>query len=437
MFQLINEDEWNKAHEDYNLIYKYLDKGGRFLKEIKHAKDFYLLHVTSKDKINEIIKSGNLYPSGGCLVGSIYCTPLIRISENIFRLHNLGAFYYQIEIPNSLNMNDDNISPKEEVSGLLIKYTLKNRNRTSLLGVNYLKLGNIHYANFLSLSYLLTQSERGKINDIIKGRLSKIKPFLIKSISIFEGKEDLLSEDFLIEFIERIPEVSIFGYIYFEALSQYIIINQDDEASSSYTKMGEIYNWNYKDLMFKLYPNFYDNFNLSTFSPNIKKIIELLKEARYISDFCSVKFISDLSTGILNILISSCIDIPNNDVTNHQQNLTEEKIFNPLLGHLIHRELRNFKRYPDFYFYFDQQKALQIWNFWNKNNVLFSFNGIVPKGEIGINPAFLDETDYQVFRTSSFIKKNKLYYLKKEEELDIKIVPRLGDLKKSFRRTKF
>jgi len=36
-----------------------------------------------------------------------------------------------------------------------------------------------------------------------------------------------------------------------------------------------------------------------------------------------------------------------------------------LAGHLIHRELRNYCRYPSLYYYFDQTKALQIRNYWN------------------------------------------------------------------------
>ena len=62
----------------------------------------------------------------------------------------------------------------------------------------------------------------------------------------------------------------------------------------------------------------------------------------------------------------------------------------PLVGHLIHRELRNFGRYPSLYFYFDQTKALQIWNYWNHMDIVIPFNGILPKGEIGINPAYPD-----------------------------------------------
>ncbi len=69
----------------------------------------------------------------------------------------------------------------------------------------------------------------------------------------------------------------------------------------------------------------------------------------------------------------------------------------PLLGHLIHRELRTFGRYPDFYFYFDQHKALQAWNYWNHMDIFAPFNGTMPKGEVGINPAYPD-LEYRVWR---------------------------------------
>ncbi|MEV4560627.1 hypothetical protein AB0K51_27030, partial [Kitasatospora sp. NPDC049285] len=101
----------------------------------------------------------------------------------------------------------------------------------------------------------------------------------------------------------------------------------------------------------------------------------------------------------------------------------------PLLGHLIHRELRTFGRSPDFYFYFDQVKALQAWNYWNHLDIPVPFNGTIPKGEIGINPAYPD-LEYRVWRAEA----DEAGHLHPTEQLDLTVAPRLVDLRATLMR---
>jgi hypothetical protein len=110
------------------------------------------------------------------------------------------------------------------------------------------------------------------------------------------------------------------------------------------------------------------------------------------------------------------------------------ELVGPLTGHLLHRELRNFGRYPSLYFYFDQSKALQIWNYWNHMDVTIPFNGIIPKGEVGLNPAYPD-LNYQVY-LGKVIKKNGITKIVKDILLDISIEPRLVDLRYTTMRNK-
>ena len=100
----------------------------------------------------------------------------------------------------------------------------------------------------------------------------------------------------------------------------------------------------------------------------------------------------------------------------------------PLVGHLVHRELRNFGRFPDFYFYFDQFKALQIWNYWNHMGITIPFNGFFPKGEVGINPAY-PNLKYHIYRAEISRENSSFMYVTKGEELEINIVPRLVHLR--------
>ncbi|MEO3786154.1 hypothetical protein ABGB12_22735 [Actinocorallia sp. B10E7] len=41
------------------------------------------------------------------------------------------------------------------------------------------------------------------------------------------------------------------------------------------------------------------------------------------------------------------------------------------------------KRYPYLYLAFEQAKALQAWEYWNRRNIAAPFNGFPPKGETG------------------------------------------------------
>ena len=106
----------------------------------------------------------------------------------------------------------------------------------------------------------------------------------------------------------------------------------------------------------------------------------------------------------------------------------------PLIGHLIHRELRSFGRYPDFYFYFDQYKALQIWNYWNYMDIVIPFNGVIPKGEIGINPAY-PNLKYNTY-IGEVENKNEHTFLHPKKQIQLDITPKLVDLKFTFMRSK-
>ena len=91
-------------------------------------------------------------------------------------------------------------------------------------------------------------------------------------------------------------------------------------------------------------------------------------------------------------------------------------------------------RYPNFYFYFDQYKALQAWNYWNAQDIIFPYNAILPKGEIGINPAY-PNLKYKIF-TTSISKKNGYTYITPEERMPLIIEPRLAELQMLLMRTK-
>jgi hypothetical protein len=98
----------------------------------------------------------------------------------------------------------------------------------------------------------------------------------------------------------------------------------------------------------------------------------------------------------------------------------------PLVGHTIHRLMRNMHRYPNFYFYFDQYKALQVWNHWNQSGIATIYNAILPKGETGINAAYPD-LNYKVYNVTP-VEDNGYIYLTDKIATDFRLLPRLTEI---------
>jgi len=103
-------DELEKAHFSYKnpkTLFNFFEKetdsllDGNFKLLYENSlfnslknKEIYLLHFTGF--FDSLIKSKKLFGSSGCLIGGIYCTPLIN-TDNGLRLHNLGEYIFRKE----------------------------------------------------------------------------------------------------------------------------------------------------------------------------------------------------------------------------------------------------------------------------------------------------------------------------------------------------
>ncbi|WP_030459681.1 hypothetical protein [Kitasatospora sp. NRRL B-11411] len=94
-----------------------------------------------------------------------------------------------------------------------------------------------------------------------------------------------------------------------------------------------------------------------------------------------------------------------------------------LLGQLVFREMRIINRYPQLYLAFEQAKALEAWDYWNTAGIPTPFNGTIPKGEIGINPAY-PQSSYTVW-VAETCERGLLHPV---EQLDVAFALRLADL---------
>lgn len=377
--------------------------------------EIYLAHITPN--LHNILRKNLIYPSGGCLVGSIYCVPVDKTPKG-FRLHNLGSFIYNKEIPKIVG-----IDPQI----LLAKINLPDCSKNKLIGIDYLRLGKIHFDLFKELEYLLSGEERYSLEKICTNRVQELLPLLVMVQNKFlNQKVDL--ELFFKLYFDQIDKNPILAYILFEVFCEFIVLYQKSKLSEKWKRSGEIYSWHFKNAIYEFANN--KSFDLRTFKPNFKEIQNYIKKEKCAIDINSDEIQEYFFNRITFLLYDRFWN--NNSAINDWRKLllTFDNLavhFKPLLGHIIHRELRNFGRYPNFYYYFDQLKALEVWNYWNHLNIAVPFNGLIPKGEVGINPAFPD-LKFEMYKTDVRQKSDEIFITPKEK-ITAQLVPRLVDLK--------
>lgn len=424
------EYSWRKRmlHQTPN---GHLLQNNSLFRDLKNSKKFYLNHTTFN--LNKILKSGILYSSGGCLIGSIYCTPLTKTSSGL-RLHNLSQYIYRKEAPKTTQNNG---LENKILDSLIIEIELGSNERNNLIGIDYLRLGKVHYSIYKDLEYLLSIKERAELEHITLRRIKNSCDFLSLTNNYFFNKKSVDETRFMQAFIKTIDQIPFLGYLYFEAVSEFLMLHQNCQYAKKYIDLDEFYNPGYKDLMFSLRPKLLENFTLKDFKPSVDYIYNFIIKHKLICNLDKNYLIQYLANRLIFLTNARLFNNLNIPVTWHTLTWDFDNIvdvFKPLIGHLIHRELRSFGRYPDFYFYFDQLKALEVWNYWNQMNIAIPFNGVIPKGEIGVNPGYAN-LKYRIYQ-GKITDNNGFDFIEPIRELKLKIVPRLIDLKFTFMRNK-
>lgn len=417
---LLEENAWRVRMSE--ALNGHLLTKNAFFDDIKNSEKIYLAHTTSS--LDKVLETKSIFSSGGCLIGSIYCTPLSKEGDK-FRMHNLGKYIVDTEAP----IIYKNIDGKK-IDTIIFEITLPDHTKNNLVGIDYLRLGEVHYSIYKELEYLLSSKERYDLHNIITNDVKNSIDFLSLCNNYYTSGNKVDKRIFFETFHNTVKFLPILGYLYFEAVSEYLMLYQDNEEAKKYAKLGEFYNPSYKDLMYSLQPLLKKNYKLSYFNPSIDDLASYIIERKIFSNF-DLEQMTDYLSERLVFWVNTRLFNTDKKIVDWRKfrwdfdNLVENA--KPLVGNLIHRELRNFGRYPSFYFYFDQTKALQIWNYWNHMDVIVPFNGVFPKGEIGINPAYPD-LEYKVYVGKVF-NENGLTYIKQENEIEVDIVPKLVDLR--------
>jgi len=385
-------------------------------------RTMWFAHITSG--LEHVLQTGTLQSSDGALTAALYCVPAYARTGGNFEMHNLGNWIYQEKT------RQMKVGLRSSVDVVLIQITFPSKIHSMPQGIDYTRLGMLHYQIFHEYKYLLSRVEQSELDSRLTGMLTANEPFLV-------GLEDWDAEscenpEKATQLLDRIamhvPGLPILGYLYFEVLLEYLLYYQDDEISRKYLAKGEFYNDHYKSVATRINTSLYrQKFQLHTFGVPTRQLVEIMRSFTdknvIFEQFDEQHFITFMAERLL-YYIHTRLWRP--DVSTSGSDPVRQR-YAPLVGHLIYRELRTFDRYIDFYQYFDQLKALAVWNYWNQQHVIIPFNGIIPKGEVGINPAYADDVQLQVFE-SQVVHTSRNYKLRIVRPLAVRLTPQLVSL---------
>ncbi|WP_128435050.1 hypothetical protein [Streptomyces cyaneus] len=385
-------DEWEHAHTDYTVPAQrhvpaslaesesdwrhYLERSAPNGWLIQHnamtealvsGQPMYLLHTT-KD-IDAIRTSRQLHVSTGCLVGALYCSPLASQREGL-RPHNLGAYLMETK-PSTTPMifeviPDAPIQPK---------------------GVDYLHLGAIHLRTYLRYQSFLTPAENDQLDRAVLAGLRAGAVFLDVALRNAVGHTTGAPE-FIDQLSDAVAHVPFLGYLYFEVLSEYLMLHSATPETKTYAQVGELNNWLYKRLAFAAVDGMGQLFDLARFNPRHHRLVQLIEGiepalgpgvAEYVRRRLSHLF---ARTALHPSQDAAAVTFQGADLS------TARKAAPGLIGQMAFREIRYMARYRQLYHCFEKAKALEAWDYWNSEGIPTPFNGILPKGEIGINPVY-------------------------------------------------
>lgn len=348
------------------------------------SKDQILLHITPA--YDKIIESGLLYPSGGSLGSSVYCVPLRgdRIP------HNLIDFILNYEIPNSHLARKISMKESKILAITVSQESFSNINM-EMSGMDHLQLGEIQskiYDAFIQESNL-DKSIQNELEQQISKRAQESIAFL--NLCVEYKLNHVTNVEFFSQFSSLLTKNPFFGYVYFEVLVEYVTLHQNDEMTLALKAKGEINNHNHKKMIFEVSSNLLSSFKLIEFNPSIQEFSNYLErksqQNQIIIDFDNGHFLHFMKWRLAEVVRSKIMRsnvIKNTDFDNLRYEHPS------LVGQMIRTEIALSSKLREVAYIYDILRAKEIRNFWTSNNILFPYNAIVPKGEVGINPSYKD-----------------------------------------------
>lgn len=362
----------------------------------------HLMHTTTA--VDAIRSSGQLYASSGCLLAALYCAPLTETPTGL-RPHNLGTYLLQT---------------KPHTQTLMIK--INPGAPAPAKGIDYLRLGRLHLRTYLDHRSFLTEAEDTRLRGKALHQIRATAPFLDTTLANATGRRTA-PDAFVDQLADAVRTLPFLGYVYFEVLSEYLMLHSTSTETKTYAGAGEMNNLLYKRLAFSAVSGMDKLFDLSRFHPDHQRLYDLIADIEPPLAPGAAQYTRDRLSHLFTAL---ALD-PGQDATTFTfRSLDFDSLAQAapsLLGQTLFREMRILQRYPQLYLAFEQAKALRAWNYWNDRRIATPFNGFLPKGEIGVNPAYP-----AAGCTVWLVETCERGLLQPVEELDVVFVPRLADL---------
>ena len=98
-----------------------------------------------------------------------------------------------------------------------------------------------------------------------------------------------------------------------------------------------------------------------------------------------------------------------------------------LIGQISYRLLREQGALEkELYHKYEELRAKKLWMFWSKKNIICPYNSIIPKGEVGLNPAY-PSLSYSIHKAKLDKNTKKLRIC---EKLNVQLLPSLTSIEK-------
>lgn len=367
------------------------------------SKHLYFVHFTKN--FEAIKSSGKLLSSPGNLVDVVYCIPARKNIDNSFSFHNYGNNVFKHLKPTEYN----------QLHPLIIEIDLSGEKKSSIIGVNYLKLGPIYWKAFNSylkppVSLLHQIEKKYNFSMTLLSRLSAwIEPGR-QQIRYVESIDDAIK---VLDIISEISvEEPLFSFYYLEAVSLCLMYSSTDTETLSLLKKKETNNYLYIKVVHKLTDQPGTIFAAHTFRPKYEKLRQIL--TKEISDNHLNLDMDNFMITVANILLYYF----NSWLTNSE--FKDDGRYISLLGQLASLTVYfNQQDYPEFTESVRRKLATIVHNYWNNKHSAIVINSCTPKGEVGINPEYTS-LKYRIYDCEFDSSRNNLLLLSK---IEVQICP--------------
>lgn len=242
----------NESEDDWRRRLQHDTPGGHLLahnamtETLTSGRPLHLMHTTTA--LDAIRASGQLYASSGCLLAALYCAPLTETPAGL-RPHNLGAYLLQT---------------KPHTQTLMIEITPTTP--TPAKGIDYLRLGPLHLRTYLEHRSFLTEAEDLQLRESAMHQIRTAAPFLDVVLANATGRRTAPGR-FVDQLAAAVRGLPFLGYVYFEVLSEYLMLHSTSTETKAFAEAGEMNNRLYKRLAFSAVSGMDKLFDLSRFHP--------------------------------------------------------------------------------------------------------------------------------------------------------------------------